>query len=219
MSRHVVLAGATGLVGGHVLQMLLDEQDVADVIALTRRPLEIPHPKLVPAVVDFEQLDVFALPHVDDCFLCLGTTIHNAGSQDTFRAVDLVLPLTIAKMALAVGATRCFVVSSMGANARFGLFYNRIKGQLEAELAALPFATVVAYRPSLLDGDRTELRLGERTALTLLRPVAALLPAQYRPVPAIAVARAMVMGAHSDQQGRFVVESDAILRIAKRHGA
>ena len=218
MSRHVVLAGATGLVGSQVLRMLLDDPDVAEVIALTRRPLEIPHPKLVPAVVDFDHLDNFVLPAVDDCFLCLGTTIRNAGSQDAFRAVDLVLPWTIAKMALAVGATRCFVVSAMGADPRSGVFYNRVKGELEAELAALPFRTVVAFRPSLLDGDRAEHRLGERAALTLLRPVAALIPAQYRPVTAFAVAHAIVTIARRDEVGRMIIESGAIQRIAREQG-
>ncbi|MEP7328239.1 MAG: NAD(P)H-binding protein [Betaproteobacteria bacterium] len=216
MSRHVVLAGATGLVGGHLLQMLLDDHDVADVVALTRRPLAIPHPKLVPAVVDFDHLEHCALPDVDDCFLCLGTTIRAAGSQDAFAAIDLNLPLTIARMALAAGASRCFLVSAMGASPQSRVFYRRIKGELEVALAALPFRTVVVFRPSLLAGERTQHRPGERLALTLLRPIAALMPARYRPVPAIAVARAMMEAAHRDEVGRFVVESDALQQSAHR---
>lgn len=212
MSRHVVLAGATGLVGGHLLRMLLDDASVADVVALTRQPLAIPHPKLVPAVVDFTHLADFALPRVDDCFLCLGTTIRKAGSQEAFRWVDFVLPLALAQMALAAGATRCFVVSAMGADAQSRVFYNRIKGELEDALDALPFNTVVAFRPSLLAGERAEYRAGERAALAVLRPLSALLPARMRPVDASAVARAMMAAARQDQPGRFIVESDAIQR-------
>jgi len=215
MSRHVVLAGATGLVGGQLLQQLLDDANVADVVALTRRPVPIPHPKLVPAVVDFAHLADFALPHVDDCFLCLGTTIRAAGSQEAFRMVDFVLPLAIAQMALAVGATRCFVVSATGADARSRVFYSRVKGELEDALNTLPFRTVVAFRPSLLAGDRAEYRAGERAALAVLRPLGTLLPARWRPVEARAVARAMMDAARRDEAGRSVVESDAIQRFAR----
>ena len=214
MSRHVVLAGATGLVGGHLLQQLLDDADIADVVALTRRPLPIPHPKLVPAVVDFAHLADLALPHVDDCFLCLGTTIRAAGSPDAFRQVDFALPLAIAQMALAAGATRCFVVSAMGADARSRVFYNRVKGELEDALNALPLRTVVAFRPALLDGDRTEYRAGEHAALAVLRPLGSLLPARWRPVAASTVARAMMGAARRDEAGRSVIEADAIQRFA-----
>ncbi len=212
MSRNCVLAGATGLVGGHLLQMLLDDPGVANVVALTRRPLAIPHPKLVPSEVDFGQLANLALPEVDDYFCCLGTTIGKAGSQEAFRAVDHDLPLAIARMALAAGATRCFFVSSMGADPKSSVFYNRVKGELEVAMAALPYRTVVAFRPSLLAGDRQEHRLGERLALAVLRPAGGLIPAKYRPVQAQAVARAMLAVAHRDEAGRRVVESDAIQR-------
>ncbi len=216
MSRHVVLAGATGLVGGHLLQQLLDDADIADVVALTRRALPIPHPKLVPAVVDFTHLADFALPHVDDCFLCLGTTIRAAGSQEAFRIVDFELPLAIAQMALAAGASRCFVVSAMGANAKSRVFYNRVKGELEDALNALPFRTVVAFRPSLLAGERAEYRAGEYAALAVLRPLGTLVPARWRPVDATTVARAMMAVARDDEAGRSVVESAAIQRFAAR---
>jgi len=214
MRRQALLAGATGFVGRHLLQFLLDDADVENVVALTRRPLEIPHPKLTEALVDFAHLQDFALPPVDDYFCCLGTTIGRAGSRDAFREVDLVYPVTIARMALAAGATRCFFVSAMGANPASRVFYNRIKGELEAEMARLPFRTVAALRPSLLAGDRTEFRAGERIALAAMRPLSVLIPAKYRPIEGAAVARALLACLRSDAEGRFVVESDAIARLA-----
>ncbi len=216
MSRHVVVAGATGLVGSHLLKRLLDDADVAEVVALTRHPLSIPHPQLVPAVVDFAHLADFALPHVDDCFLCLGTTIAKAGSREAFRQVDCVIPLAIAQMALAAGATRCFVVSAVGADARSRVFYNRVKGELEDALNALPFRTVVAFRPSLLAGERAEYRAREQAALTILRPLGPLIPARWRPVEASAVALAMVRAAQQDEPGRFIVQSEAIQPVRPR---
>jgi uncharacterized protein YbjT (DUF2867 family) len=214
MRRRAIVAGATGLVGREVVKLLLDDPDVISVVALTRQPLGIPHPKLSEALIAFEHLDDFASPAVDDYFCCLGTTMRKAGSREAFRRVDFEYPVAIARMALAAGATRCFFVSSAGADPMSRVFYTRTKGELEVEIARLPFRTVVAFRPSLLDGDRAEYRFGERMALAVLRPLSSVVPAKFRPIGSAAVARAMVAAARADEAGRFVVESDAIPGLA-----
>jgi uncharacterized protein YbjT (DUF2867 family) len=210
MHRSALIVGATGLVGQRLLARLLDDTDVSSVVALTRRPLSLPHPKLHEGVVDFASVADFALPPVDDYFCCLGTTMAKAGSQAAFRAVDLDLPVTLARMALAAGATRCFVVSALGADPRATVFYHRVKGELEAALGALPFAAVIAFRPSLLAGPRVETRIGERIGLALARPLAGMLPARYRPIDADTVAQAMLAWSHRDVAGRRAVESEDI---------
>ena len=214
MHRTALLAGATGLVGRALLSLLLDDGDVAEVVALTRRPLATPHPKLLQGVVPFEQLECFALPSVDDYYCCLGTTIEAAGSERAFQEVDLVYPVTIARMALEAGATRCLFVSATGANAQSRVFYNRTKGEVEERLAALPFQAVYAFRPSLLSGDRAEIRVGERLALAVARPLSFLIPARIRPIAAADVARAMHECAKRDTAGRFIIPSDEIREIA-----
>lgn len=214
MHRTALLAGATGLVGRELLSLLLDDSDIAEVVALTRRPLATPHPKLQQGVVEFDQLASFALPPVDDFFCCLGTTMKRAGTQSAFREVDLVYPVTIARMALAAGASRCLFVSTMGANPQSTVFYNRIKGELETGLADLAFPAVFAFRPSLLVGKRSEFRAVECAALLLARPLSFLLSPPFRPIAATDVARAMLSCAKSNQVGRFVVPSDEIRRIA-----
>lgn len=219
MSRHALVAGATGLVGRQLLQRLLDDTDFTSVVALSRRPLAIPHPKLVEAVIDFEHLEDFALPAVDDYFCCLGTTIRQAGSQEAFRDVDLRYPLALAKMAIAAGATRCFLVSAMGADPHSRVFYSRVKGELEAELARLPFETLVVLRPSLLVGERADFRLGERAALAVLRPLAALLPVRHRPISADVVAQALIAAAHLAPPGRTTLDSELLERLAAEGNA
>ena len=210
MHRSALIAGATGLVGRRLLARLLDDPDVSSVVVLTRRTLSLPHPKLQEGVVDFAAVADFALPPVDDFFCCLGTTMSKAGSRAAFRAVDLDLPVTLARMALAAGATRCFVVSALGADPRSKVFYNRVKGELEAALGALPFATVIAFRPSLLAGPRAETRISERIGIALARPLAGMLPARYRPIDAGTVAQAMLVWSHRDVAGRRAVESEDI---------
>jgi uncharacterized protein YbjT (DUF2867 family) len=216
MRRIALLAGATGLVGRELLPLLLDDSEVAEVVALSRRTIATPHPKLQLGIVSFDQLDNFVLPPVDDFYCCLGTTIGKAGSRDAFREVDLVYPLTIVRMALAAGATRCFFVSAMGADPHSRIFYNRTKGELERDLMALELRTVYAFRPSLLAGHRTEFRAGERIALALAMPISFALPPKIRPIAAADVARAMHACGRRAAVGRFVIESDEIRRIASK---
>ena len=137
MHRIALIAGATGLVGRELLSLLLDDTEVSEVVALSRRPLAMPHPKLQEGIVEFDQLDDFVLPPVDDFYCCLGTTIKAAGSPEAFREVDLVYPATIARMALAAGATQCLLVSAVGADAKSRVYYNQVKGEVEAEVMGL----------------------------------------------------------------------------------
>ncbi len=212
--RQVLLAGATGLVGGLLLQALLADPTVARVHALTRRPLRTSHPKLQVHTVDFSRLP--ALPPVDEAYLALGTTIKVAGSRAAFRAVDLAANLAVAQAAVAAGARRVGLVSAAGANARSAVFYNRVKGELEDALQALPLEALVIARPSLLLDSRQGLqqptRWGESLAIPVARLLAALFPPAYRPVRAGAVARALARTVPA-AQGVIVHSSDALARL------
>lgn len=193
-ARTVLLAGGSGLVGRELLRELLGDASTATVHAIGRRELPLQHPRLVQHRVDFASLP--ALPGVDEAFVALGTTIKVAGSQAAFRAVDFDAVVAVAKAARSAGASRLGVVSAMGADARSRVFYNRVKGETEQALAALEFETLVVARPSLLVGDREALgqpaRSGEAFGLRASRWLAPLIPANYRPIAAGAVARALL---------------------------
>lgn len=215
--RSALLLGATGLVGGHCLDALLADAAWNRVVVVGRRPVDAAGPKLEQRVVDFARLDDHADAFaVDDVFCCLGTTIKAAGSQEAFRRVDHDHVVAAARLASAAGARQFLLVTAMGADPGSRVFYNRVKGEVEREVAALPFAGVVLARPSLLTGDRQESRpletLGRRLA-----PVLALLMVgplrNYRPIPAAAVARALVRLAHENARGVRVVESAALAAL------
>jgi uncharacterized protein YbjT (DUF2867 family) len=212
--RKVLLAGASGLVGGHLLRALLADDSVAEIRALVRRAPNITHPKLTPHVVDFRQLP--SLPEVDEIYLALGTTIRIAGSQQAFRAVDLDANLAVAKTGVAAGARRVALVSAVGADARSRIFYNRVKGELEEALARLPLDALVIAQPSLLLGDRAALkqplRVGERFASWLSPLLKPLLPANYRPVEADAVARALLVTLPA-ARGTVILSSSELARL------
>ncbi len=212
--RTVLLAGATGLVGGLMLQALLADPSVSTVHALSRRALRVNHAKLCVHLVDFAHLP--ELPKVDEVYLAVGTTIKVAGSQAAFRAVDLDANLAVAKAAVSAGARRLGLVSAAGANARSSMFYNRVKGELEDALEALNLEALVLAQPSLLldlrEGLNQPSRLGERLAIPIARMLAPLLPGTYRPVHAQAVALALLRTVPR-AQGRVVLPSDELVRL------
>jgi uncharacterized protein YbjT (DUF2867 family) len=204
------LAGGSGLVGGELLKLLLADPSFDKVVSVGRRTLPIEGPKLVQAKVDFADSASFeSLPAGDVAFSCLGTTIKKAGSQEAFRAVDEHAVVAFAKAAKAKGA-RVFVhVSSLGAGVRASSFYARVKGETEAALEKLGFESVVALRPSILDGDRAESRPLERVGLAFARALGPVL-GKYRPTAASAVARTMIAKAKAAEPGAHVIEADAI---------
>ena len=195
-ARTAWVAGSTGLVGSHLLPMLLAQSSYRTVHALVRRLPSHPvhHDKLRHHPVAFNALPV--LPSVDDVYIALGTTIKTAGSQTAFRQVDFDAVLATARAAREAGATRLAVVSALGADARSKVFYNRVKGEMEDAVTSLGFSTVVIARPSLLIGDRAALgqtvRPVEQWGERLLRPVMRFVPRRVRPIAASDVASALL---------------------------
>ena len=154
------------------------------------------------------------LPAVDDVFIALGTTIKVAGSQAAFKAVDFDAVLAVAQAAHAAGASRLGVVSAMGADSQSSVFYNRVKGDMEAAVGALGFTHVLIARPAMLLGDRAALnqpqRAGEGLAAKILPWLSPLLPANYKPVDAAQVARALVGTLATSQRAVHVMLSGDI---------
>ncbi len=198
-SRTVIIAGASGLVGKSILEGLLGDQTVTEVHSLVRRPPTIQHPKLTSHVVDFTALP--SLTQADEAYLALGTTIKVAGSQDAFRAVDYDTNLAVATAALAAGVKKLGLVSAMGANAKSKVFYSRVKGDLENALTQMPFEGLVIARPSMLVGNRETIgqpiRRGEVLVARLSKVLGFLIPPNYKPIEATAVATALLSAVRS----------------------
>jgi uncharacterized protein YbjT (DUF2867 family) len=210
--RTALLAGATGLVGSRVLRLLLESPHYSRVTILTRRWVELDHPRLEQLVVDFQSLPPFGSP--DDVFCALGSTIKKAGSQTAFREIDHDYPLAVARQAVEAGAKQFVLVSSVGADRRSGNFYLRVKGELEDALAALPFRSLHVFQPSFLMGERAEARTGERLGIVAAKMLGPLLVGglrKFRAVPAEAVARAMVESAVRAEPGRHVYTYEGIV--------
>ncbi|WP_043308392.1 oxidoreductase [Pseudomonas sp. ML96] len=208
--QHILLAGATGLTGEHLLDRLLNEPTISRVLAPSRSPLA-EHPHLDNPVGQLSDLLPQLAGQIDAAFCCLGTTIRQAGSQDAFRAVDQELVLAFARRARELGTRHLLVISALGADPRSTVFYNRVKGETEEELKAMDWPQLTIVRPSLLLGPRREFRLGERLAAPLLRWI----PGKYRGIEVAALARALWRLALEESDGIRIVESDELRRLGR----
>lgn len=219
--RSALVAGSTGLIGGYVVDLLAAGSHYAKLFALVRRSSAVV-PKGVSAVkVDFDALgEGEPLPTVNDVYICLGTTMKNAGSKENFRSVDFDYVVRVAEQARAVGATRLAVVSSVGASAASRTFYLRVKGEMEAAISQLGFERLSILRPGLLLGERpTDKRLAEGISQKLMPLIDPLLRGnmmRYRSVHGESVARAMIAANLSGENGTHILEYGAITALAER---
>jgi uncharacterized protein YbjT (DUF2867 family) len=211
----LLILGSTGLVGGHLLRLALDDDRVARVVAPVRRALSIHaktmHPKLEAPVVDFDALPAdTAWWRVDAVACALGTTIRDAGSREAFRRVDVDYVVDAARRAREAGARSFALNSSAGASRSSFGFYLRCKAEAEDGVDALGYPSYTIVRPSMIGGERARRRALEHAAVRIGRACAPLIPARYRVVEAEAIARRLLDAAIGAAPGRHVVESEAI---------
>jgi uncharacterized protein YbjT (DUF2867 family) len=216
--RTAALLGASGLVGGFCLRALADDAAYSRLILLGRRELaRWKQAKVSQRVVaDLASLTAEDFRGVQDVFIALGTTIRKAGSQAEFRRIDLEMPLHVAAEAAKAGAEQLVLVSAVGADAKSKNFYLRTKGELEQEIAKLPFKAFHILRPSLLIGKRAESRPGESIGLAMAPAlnIFAMGPLRkYHGVSAEVVGRAMVGAAASGKTGTSIYEYDDLKRL------
>lgn len=211
---NVLITGATGLVGGHLLRMLIQEPRVTQISAPTRRPLQDIPPEVFNPY-DPQLTDALAqvTTPVDIVFCCLGTTRREAGSKEAFVHADYTLVVDTALTGQRLGAKQMLVVSAMGANAHSPFFYNRVKGEMEEALIAQHWPRLILARPSMLLGDREKRRANE----SLLAPLFAFLPGNWKSIEARDVARAMLDAAFSEgKDGVTLLPSAKLREISSR---
>lgn len=214
MKSTVLVAGATGLVGKAAVQNALADQRVGRVITWGRRPL-IGMEEQVEHWGGADLPSALRREPVDAVICCLGTTIKAVkGDKQAFIHVDHDLVLALGNWANGKGVRFC-VVSALGADAKSLFFYNQVKGRMEDALRKLDFAALHIFRPSILDGPRTEQRTGERVGLVVMRALAPLLPAASRPMKTNVLAKALVEAALTGTTGTHIHTTKAILELAR----
>ena len=219
MGRTALVFGSTGLIGSYLIQCLRKSDSYDKIILFQRKAAATLDSKTEYVQMDFTKLNDYS--HImkgDDVFCCLGTTMHKAKSKPAFRQVDYEYPVEIAKIAIENGAGGYFLVSSMGAEVKSSNFYLHTKGETEQEIQKFGFHKLGIFRPSLLLGNRTESRFGERFAQGLLPLFHWILQGnfkKYRAIAASDVAKAMVYVAIHGY-GSKVILSDKIYELANQ---
>tara|TARA_Y100000768_G_C23913913_1_gene651394 strand:- start:259 stop:924 length:666 start_codon:yes stop_codon:yes gene_type:complete len=163
--KTAILFGATGLVGRHLLNLLVESKDYEKIKIYTRKTINKNHPKIEEYIINFNELEkYFNVIFGDECFFSIGTTKKLTPNKDDYINTELNLPVKIAKIAKANGVKSFVYVSSGGANSNSSNLYLQNKGKAEKEIINLSFNFTAIIQPSLLLGDRKEKRVGEKVA-------------------------------------------------------
>lgn len=226
----ILMAGATGLVGGLALPDLLARATGWDslIYSVSRRPPRLAHTQLHAFVGPMddeaflrrveEQIAIAPAPPLASFACALGTTMRDAGSGAAFAAIDRDLVVTLARIARTQGARQAVIVSSVGADPDSANLYLRIKGEMESAVAGLGFERVDFLHPGLLLGPRgSDRRAGERFAqklAPLYNPLLIGRLRRYRAIHAEIVARALVALVGRPGRGRNIHSHDALVELA-----
>ncbi len=216
-NKTALVIGATGLIGARLTEVLLQDGSWSRIRLLVRRPLDVAHPQVDVAVIDFGDKESFraGMAGADAVFCAVGTTTGKVkGDQSIYRQIDYEIPFDAARFALEDGC-RCFaLVSSVGASAVSRNFYLRLKGETEDAIQGLGYPAFLVFRPSLLLGKRRESRPAEWLAQQLMPLISFLLPARLRPVSAKIVAKAMVEATKQNLKGSHIFHYKEIRDLA-----
>lgn len=209
--NRVLITGATGLIGGHLLHMLMGEPQVSHIVAATRRPLPLMNKVINPHDPQLSDALTQLTEPLDTVFCCLGTTMREAGSKEAFVLADYTLVVDTAITGLRLGAKHMLVVSAIGANSKSPFFYNRVKGEMEEALIAQDWPRLTIARPSMLLGHRESQRFNE----SLFAPLFKIMPGKWKSIEARDVAKAMLHEALSpSHEGVAILDSRELRELA-----
>lgn len=213
------IIGATGLVGSHLVRLLLDDDRFQTIKVFSRRKTGISHPKLEEHLVDFDQIANWSNQLTGDIlFSTLGTTLKKAGTLKKQFLVDYTYQYSVAEAASENGIPIYVLVSSVGANAHSRVFYSKMKGELEHDVRRLDFEETIILRPSILDGKREEKRGAERIGLKVSRALTKVFFKKYRPIHGKTVAKAMVNSVFAEHQTPTysIYQLDQLFKLATK---
>lgn len=208
--------GATGLVGKQLVEMLLENENFEKVRIFVRRETGLIHLKLDQQIVDFSKTETWEKRLTGDIlFSALGTTLKQAGGKEKQYKVDFTFNFNFAQKAKENGIENYVLVSSVGANAKSGIFYTRMKGELDEAVAKIGFRNLAVLRPTSLTGDRKNRRIAEEISIPILNFLTRFILKKYRPISDKTVAKAMINAALKHTAGKIIWEAEEVFLLAR----
>lgn len=221
MNEQAVIIGASGLIGGHLLEQMLGEYHFNSVRVLVRRKLPIDHPKLQQVVVDFNDIEDLKnkLGTGDAIFCCIGTTQKNVkGDKAAYEKIDHDIPVNAAWVGATHGFKKFLIVSSAGANPSASNFYLSLKGRVEKDVRKSQFRSIGIFRPSMLLGKRVERRPGEKIMQGISNALSFLFVGplkKYHPIRASDVAKAMIAECKLNNPGVHILHYNEMMELIR----
>ena len=214
--KTALIFGSTGLVGGHVLDQLIQNKNYSKIKLFVRSAYEIDDPKIEIVKTDFNNLE----NHIedikgDDCFFCIGTTKKNSPDKDEYKRVELEVPKQVAKIAKSNLVNSFVFVSTGYADPKSSGDYLKFKGLVEEELKRLNFSKLGIMRPSFLLGDIKEKRVGEKIGIFVFKILSPLFLGplkKMKPIHSATVAKAMISAANENLE-KNIFESNEIAEL------
>jgi uncharacterized protein YbjT (DUF2867 family) len=210
MKKRAVIAGASGLIGGELMNILLEGQAFDEVLVVVRKKLLINHEKLSQLVIHFDQMEDYEKSISGDVFFCcLGSTQKKTPDKTLYYKIDHDYPLCLARLAVKNGCGQFHLISAISANVSASGFYSRMKGETARDISQLDIRALYIYEPSLITGDRKENRAGERFAAALMKVVNPFFFGswkKYRSILAADVARVMVEQSVQAEPGKWLIQ-------------
>ena len=214
--KTALLFGATGLVGSHILNLLIINNNYSKIKVFVRSSIELNDPKIEIIQTDFNNLknhreDIKG----DDCFFCIGTTKKNSADKNEYKRVELEVPKQVAQIAKSNLVNSFVFVSSGYADPKSSGDYLKFKGLVEEELKRLNFSKIGIMRPSFLLGNRQEKRVGEKIGIFVFKLLSPLFLGplkKMKPIHSVTVAKAMIRTANEKLEKK-VFESNEIAEL------
>ncbi len=197
MAKSAIVLGATGLTGNILLKMLLDDERYDRIKVFGRNGTNIKNPKLEEYIIDLFELEHYASKFkADEVYCCIGTTKSKTSNKEIYMKIDYGIPVAAAKLCKANGIETFIVISALGAKQKSKIFYNRIKGKMEAAVLEELIPNTYILQPSLITGKREEFRFGEYfmgLVMTIFRPILRFGELKrYQPIHPQTIAKCMV---------------------------
>lgn len=209
-----LIIGATGATGKDLVNVLLEDPDYTEVVTFVRRPGGQSHPKLTEILTDFDKLETVSDAIQGDVwFSCLGTTLKTAGSREKQWQIDHDIPARFAALAKSNGVPQAVIVSAYGASPASKVFYSKLKGTLDDQVAKLGFEACLIFRPGFLLRRGTD-RFSERLIAAGLNAANTIgILRKFRPLPTSTLAEKLAKSPKVFPSGTHVIELDAIFSM------
>jgi|SaaInlStandDraft_1057018.scaffolds.fasta_scaffold00460_18 uncharacterized protein YbjT (DUF2867 family) len=218
-TKQVTVFGGSGLIGGLLIKLLIDDDSFSKIIVVSRSPFKSKSSKVENFQIDFSNPEEIehSIKNSSIVFSAIGTTQANVkGDKIAYRKIDFEITYSIAKACKSMNIKSFLYISSSGANSKSSSFYMKLKGEIDAAVSNLNLISTVIFRPSLLIGKRSAFRFGELIAQFIMPLFAFIFPKNLKPIAAEFVAKAMVYVSKNPPNGNKIIENSILIDWKKK---